>query len=351
MNFNYLSIQNTPSQKIEELLKSNIIGTPGLSMLYQHLGVEQKVYTIAKPHFVTIMRNSEVIGTCCFCERGFQDAVGFYVRYFAFKEGYRLKSAPLLKVRAKMSSIRSEIKDLLNSNTLLKKPSPFFHYAYVDPRNPRSANVCEEFGFIPIRKYTTKLFSRIFPKSYAELTVREISSSSEKVRALLTTFYADYNHFSFENLNKTYYYVENEVGEIIAGVQVNPDAWRVLTLPGKNGEMLLSMFHRTPLLCRLLSKHFKFLAVEGIYCKAGEETVLEKLLETLLNKHQLHTAIIVVDKHSSLYTLTQRIRLGLLAKLSPEVYGNVIAHYQGVSDTFIQQQKDAPSYISVHDLS
>jgi hypothetical protein len=41
----------------------------------------------------------------------------------------------------------------------------------------------------------------------------------------------------------------------------------------------------------------------------------------------------------------------LLAKISPEVYGNVIGSYHQVDEAFISAQKSRPSYISVHDLS
>lgn len=352
MEFTYLEVQQQPSQQIEALLKDNVIGTPGLSMLYQHLGVEQKLYSIAKPHFVMVRRKDSLIATCCFCERNFQGTVGFYIRYFAFTKGFRIKHVPQLKGKVKTSGIREEIRSLLKGQGLLPpEQTSFFHYAYVDPRNPRSANVCEEFGFVPIRKYTTKLFSRIFPKNYPQLQIKQVSSSTERIRTLLASFYSDYNHFTIENLNKTYYYVEDEGGEIIAGVQVNPDAWRVLTLPGNYGKTLLAVFDHMPFLSRLLSKNLKFLAVEGMYCKAGKESIFEKLLENLLHQHQVHTAIMVVDTESSLYTLTQHLNLGVLAKISPEVHGHVIARYQRVSETFIQQQKSAPSYISVHDLS
>lgn len=352
MDFTYLEVQHHPSKQIEALLKDNVIGTPGLSMLYQHLGVEQKLYSIAKPHFVVIQRKNSLIATCCFCERNFQGTVGFYVRYFAFTKGFRIKGAPQLKGNVKASGIREEISSILKGQgLLLPEQTRFFFYAYLDPRNPRSANVCEEFGFVPIRKYTTRLFSRIFLRDHPTLDIKQISSSAERIRTLLTSFYSNYNHFNTENLNNIYYYVEDGRGDILAGVQVNPDAWRVLTLPGNYGKTLLEAFDRTPFLSRLLSKNLKFLAVEGMYCKPGESAVFEKLLETLLYKHQVHTAIMVVDTASSLYTLTQQLNLGMLAKISPEVHGHVIANFQGVSEAFVQQQKDTPSYISVHDLS
>ncbi|GCC53464.1 N-acetyltransferase [Chryseotalea sanaruensis] len=352
MQFKYLTIQQTPTNQIENLLKANVIGTPGLSMLYQHMGVDLKLYNIAKPHFITVKRNEKVIGTCCFCERDFQGSAGFYVRYFAFVNEFRIKGIPYPKNKEKTSIIRSEIKALLNGSDFnVNAQSNFFHYAYVDPRNPRSANVCEEFGFVPIRKYTTRVFSRIFPKRHLDLEIKEINSSSDKIKKLLENFYKDYNHFSCENLDKTYYYVENGAGKVIAGVQVNADAWRVLSLPGKYGKVLLKAFGVTLFLSRLLSKHFNFLAVEGIYFTAGHEHVFEKLLEKLLYQYKLHTAIMVVDNNSQLYEFTNKIDLGWLAKLSPEVHGDVIVRYQTLSDNFIATDKAKPCYISVHDVS
>jgi len=304
-------------------------------MLYQHLGVAQKLYHIARPHFVSI-RKKNVVGTCCFCERDFRGTTGFYVRYFAFHSSFQLKETPSLHVRKKSSALRTEILELLSGKGLLPDANKtFFHYAYVDPRNPRSARLCEEFGFIPVRQYTTRLFSRLWPKLHHKLNVKQLLAADERIRTLLATFYRDYNHVSFENLSKTYYYVENEAGEIIAGVQVNPDAWRILTLPGLNGNMLLNVFDRMPLLSRLLSKRFRFLAVEGIYYREGKEHVFEQLLETLLHQHSLHTAIMVMDTASSLYRLTQQINLGLLAKISPEIHGHVIARYHGTDEAFV----------------
>ncbi len=321
-------------------------------MLYQHLNVEPKLYNITTPHFITIERNHEVVGTCCFCERSFNSITGFYVRYFAFKNDLRINSKPNTKYRLKSSGIRNEVKSLLNGSYLLNKAqTQFFHYAYVDPRNPRSANLCEEFDFVPVRKYTTRIFSRFFPKQQHQLNIKETTSGSERISTLLSNFYSNYNHFTFENLNKNYYYIENTEGEILAGVQVNPDAWRIETLPGKFGKALLTIFNYTPLLSKILSRHFRFLSMEGIFYAAGYEPLFEKLLEHLLNQFKMHTAIMVVDTKSSLYDLTHKMNLGFLSATSPEVYGNVIVHARQLPESFMKDQQLKPAYISVHDVS
>lgn len=352
MSFHFLNIQQEPSPAIEALLTNNVIGTPGLSMLYQHLGVKDKLYQIPKPHVVSVQRNGHITGTCIFCERDVQGTTGFYVRYFAFQDGFRLKEIQQQRKQKKTSAIRTEIDELLRGKGLVADPEKnFFQYAYVDPRNPRSARLCEEFGFIPVRNYTTRLFSRVSPQQHAHLPIKELPAAHEKIRTLLTAFYKDYNQVSFENLTKTYYYIENEAGEVLAGVQVNADAWRILTLPGEYGKLLLNIFDSMPLLSRVLSKHFRFLAVEGIYYQEGAEQLFEQLLETLLYRHNFHTAIMVVDTDSSLYRLTEKINLGLLAKLSPDVYGHVIVRHHPTNNVFIAEQKNQPSYISVHDVS
>ncbi len=189
MNFTFLEVQPSASVQIEALLKNNVIGTPGRSMLYQHLGVDHKLYRIDKPHFVSVRRNESIVGTCCFCERDFEGTTGFYVRYFAFSTGFRITKIPVSHSRHKQSRLRSEIIELLNGKKLLeKRDSAFFYYAYVDPRNPRSARLCEEFDFVPVRKYVTKLFSRISPQQH-HLSINELPSSSERIRTLLFSFY------------------------------------------------------------------------------------------------------------------------------------------------------------------
>jgi hypothetical protein len=352
VSFRFLRIQSKPSTAIEALLTNNVIGTPGLSMLYQHLGVKEKLYAIPKPHIVSVERNQQFIGVCIFCEREIKSITGFYVRYFAFQDAFRLKALPQQRDQNKASVIRAEIVELLNGKALVTDLNQaFFHYAYVDPRNPRSARLCDEFGFVPVRKYTTRLFSRLWPKASTQLVIKELPATDERIRTLLHSFYNDYNHVSFGNLNQTYYYIENEVGEILAGVQVHADAWRVLTLPGRAGKLLLNMFNYTPLLSRLLSNHFRFLAVEGIYYREGKEYLFEQLLESLLHRFGLHTAIMVVDTDSSVHRLTQQIRLGLLSKLSPEVYGHVIVRGNNTDPDFWVHQQSQPAYISVHDVS
>ncbi len=172
-------------------------------MLYQHLGVENKIEKIADPHFINLTRHHKIVGTCCFCSRTTQnsgkDFSSFYIRYFSFKELFRRKHLSEKKGVGN-STIRKEINAVLNGNLINKTPhDQFFFYAYVDPRNIRSVLLCKEFGFTTVRQYTSLVFNRINPKANA--TVSIVSSDQETtMKALLNDFYKDFNMFSFENL-------------------------------------------------------------------------------------------------------------------------------------------------------
>src|SRR5688572_6025176 len=168
MTFRYLKILRSPTTQLQEILNKNIIGTPGQGMLYQHLEVNQKINQIKDPYFVNLVRAGQIAGTCCFCSRDTlnngQNIRGFYVRYFSFLNSFRRKS---IKEKAKggNSGLRREIELLLSGEGLEVRPGEkFFHFAYVDPRNERSALLCEEFGFEPIRQYATIIFNRLNPK-------------------------------------------------------------------------------------------------------------------------------------------------------------------------------------------
>src|SRR5260221_2508376 len=146
-----------PTVELLEILSNNMIGTPGHGMLYQHLGVSNKISLIDDPHFVNLTHGDKIVGTCCFCNRSTTNSGkvnrAFYIRYFSFKEGYR-RGSGVLKPIARRSELRREIESILGGEQFGMEPTEkFFHYAYVDPSNSRSLLLCKEFGFEPVRQY------------------------------------------------------------------------------------------------------------------------------------------------------------------------------------------------------
>ena len=349
MNFRYLTITKSPDAELLEVLNNNIIGTPGQGMLYQHLQVNQKINLIQDPYFVNLVRAEKIVGTCCFCCRETLNSgkkiKSFYVRYFSFRDAFRRKSIPE-KTGSRRSALRREVETLLTGQGLeVSQGEKFFHYAYVDPRNKRSAVLCEEFGFERVREYTTVMFSRLNPK--ADSSLRIIETPAESVMELLKTHYEDFNMLSFENLRyKKYYFIENDNGQRVAGVLVNPDQWKIHSLPGFFMNVLLKIFTRIPVLNKLLNENFRFLTFEGVYVLPGHEKYLEKLFESLLARYKVNTAICIVDAESKIYSSLKSLRLGLMSRLNKEVKGYVICRFQNFTEEERSIFKSHPAFIS-----
>jgi hypothetical protein len=353
----FLKIFRVPPPEVIHLLQNNIIGTPGHGMLYQHLRVIEKISRIADPQYVTLVRNENIVGTCCFCSRVPSNVhtkiKSFYVRYFSFKDLFRRKHISK-RSGSGHSLLREEIKTVLGGVALgVAQDEKFFHYAYVDPRNQRSALLCAEFGFEKVRQYATIIFNRFNPQQVIEVE-QTLESHEQQVRGLLKNFYSGYTMFSEENLfSEKKYYVIKEGDRIIAGVQATPDSWKIHSLPGTgiSGKLKLNIFSITPYLNRLINKNYEFLTLEGIFCVAGYEHCLEKLFESLLARYRLHSAIMVVDAASPLYKIIKSLKLGWLDKLNKEVRGNVICQFHNLSENERKMFITNPCYISGIDVT
>lgn len=354
----FLKAQKIITNDVTDLLSQNIIGTPNKGMLYQHLEVLKKINRIPNPFIINIFHNKKILGTCTFCKRETvnigKTITSFYIRYFTFSDKYRTSGNNPDSVNAKNTKIRNEIKSLLKGDQLeCNSLSEFFHYAYVDPRNIRSLKLCNEFGFINVRQFTTIVFHRINPKPNFDIQQVNSEDEIEIIQNLLNAFYKNYTMFSFENLFGigTYYVIKDSEGTVLVGVQANPDRWKILELPGKMGKLILTVFSRTPFLNSIINKNYKFLTIEGVYIKEGCEKYFEKLVEGLLSKYNLNSAMFWSDTDTQLYKSLKLIDLGLVSKINHEVTANVICKFIGMDSTQIEIFKQNPAYISGIDIT
>lgn len=357
MSLNFLKIFSTADAEIIGLLNRNIIGTPGQSMLYQHMGVENKIHQIEKPYFTCLVRHNRILGVICFCCRTTVNAGrnthAYYARYFSFREIFRRKSfrgRPLLR----QSNLRVEINLVLGGYGLdIPANGKFFHYAYVDPRNVRSRALCNEFGFEKVREYATIIFTRINPKQ-GDLVVTAATREEEPhMKELVGTFYKDYTMFSYENLfrGRKYYVLRDGSGKILAGAQVHPDEWRIHSLPGVLGKLMLNIFSWLPFVGKIFGRKFQFITLDGLYYASGHEKTLEPFIENLLARYGAHSAIVVVDADTRVYRDLKTLDLGLIDKLSEEVRGNVICRFSTFGSEEKSSFRSKPAYISGIDVT
>jgi hypothetical protein len=353
MGFKYLSIVKTPSPALLKLLTNNVIGTPKKSMVYQHMNVVQKVQNIKDPYFVNLERRGDILGTCCFCSRTTLNnslAIhSFYIRYFTFKEQFRRREVKD-KITNKSGEIKREIDSLLLGEGLGTKPDEkFYSYAYVDPKNERSLSLSKRYGFQVVRTFSTILFNRFYPvhsNRVTKISENEILQVKEKLKS----YYSEFNMFSFENFNsESYFVINDDKGNIIAGVQANRDQWRIHEMPGLKGKLILNILSKLPVLKKVISKDYHFLSFEYIYCKEGHEDVLESLFESLLSKFRVYVAMTWIDRDTELFKSLKSLNLGLVNKINEEVNIQVIARFVNFKESEIKNFQNHPSYISAID--
>lgn len=355
-DFTYLRVQTSPSDAVRYILVHNVIGTPGLSMCYQHTQVDRKITAITDPYFVTLQRGDHTVGTCCFCFRhvSVADAVlpAFYIRYFAFLDQFRRPPAKR-RIRPRTSALKAEITSFLNSDTWARSAGSYFHYAYVDPRNVRSVRLCRAFGFEQVRRYATFIFTRFVLRGGVQPEPLHGEDVLAEMRQRLARFYADYTMFNTENLFRDgqYFVLRNAAGDVVAGVQATPDCWQVRALPGRYGKQLLSVVSRLPWLGRVMKHRYAFLALEGIYYAPGCAGDLQRLVEALLAKYGVHTAIAVADADSALADTLRQLDLGAIQKMMKNAGGDVICKFVHVPEEVPVLIRQRPAYISATDVT
>jgi hypothetical protein len=267
------------------------------------------------------------------------------------KENFRSKAMGQ-KTSERKSLIRNEIHSILKGNGLQPSIQKWYHYAYVDLKNLRSVRFCKEFGFESVRSYTSLIFNRIYPKQYEQISLLK-KEEEVGMKLLLQEFYKSYNMFTFENLfnGRKYYVIRDLNGKVLAGVQVNPDYWKIHQLPGIAGKLLLSTFSSFPYLKNIIRKNYNFLAVDGIYFSEGNEKYLEQLFEGLLSMYELNNAILCLDAQSDLYSSLKKLNLGLVNKINKKSSGNVIMRFVNCSKEESLYFRQYPVYISGIDVT
>lgn len=353
---NWLSIEREATTQITELLKDSVWGTPGKGMLYTHCNVGHKATNISDPYFVTLKRHDNIMGLGCFCKYPVwnQDFEidSYYIRYFSFKEAYHISQIAGQNRHTKKSHIKDELQLLLSSNGLAAPDKKTLFYAYVDPGNERSINLCNYFGFQPIRTYTTCLFSRMSPKPHTN--VAKCSSEERSlVESLLKEQYANYNMFSTRNLffEDNYYIIKDDNGEIVAGVQANSEHWKIIEMPGFSGKIILNVLPKLPVLNKLFNPDYRFVALEGLYVKKGHQQSLTALLESVLAIHKLSSGLIWLDTDSELYQMVSKLPKGLMNYFYDEKDVQIIAKPVNFRPSEVEALKEQAAYISAFDMT
>ncbi len=337
----YLQFEKgVPADDIKDLLQNNIIGTPGKSLVYQHLKTSEKLDYIDNPAFLSLRLGGNVVGTACFIDRKVSvkdhEFNATYIRYFSFRRAFRSSSDPVNRIN-KSSLLKSELETFFQQSDRLQ-------YAYVDPGNIRSKRIIGGYGFEKVGVFRTVFLSRFDPKPChcVEVLAAEMRS---QMKDLLRAFYKDYGLYFSDNIGyQDSYFIIRENNEIVAGIQANPEHWHVHEIPGS--KHLINIVSGFPIIKRIFNKNFRFLSLEGVFYKKGHEEKVVQLIEHALHYHQRYTAVICLDPKCAIYDLFKTFDLGFIKNLTSEKEMAIMA--QG-KDSQIQALRQIPKYVSGFD--
>lgn len=322
MSQEFTRIQTTreATSDILQLLQNNEIGQEGKGMVYQHVNVKPKTDHISgSVEYLKVSVGGKVIGMCANVKRKLvnDNFACNYIRYFTFLKGFRVTN--INNRRKRPSLLKQEVKDYLG------KSNDGITYAYVDLTNDRSRAICQEFGFREVGQFATLIFSRFFRKRSNRIQ----KVGFNEVKNLLLKEYREYSLFTTDNLQYQHsgYYVIKDGTEIVAGMAVTEERWKIKAMPDLLGKLLMRA--KLPVISRLFSSDYQFLVAEGIYVKNGCSEALTELMEGVLHLTGQHVIMMWADPDSPLYRTIKSLPLGLLSKLKPEVKASVIARNAG----------------------
>ncbi len=340
-----------PPQSVIDLLKNTLIGTNGT--LYQLLDTAEKIHALHQPTFIYLERNGKAIANFTICKReitiGNNKAPSLYIRYFAFDSIFQGGSEKS-KGNSGFHQYFKALFESSNTNPITPVREKLMYWAFIDPENLRSFNMNEQFGFQTIGKFKTTAFSRVNPKKHN--IERAACADYNAIRESLHSFYKDYQLYStihlFEHDN---YFVIKKEGEIVCGIQANPVHWKIKSLPGTTGKIMLKYARYIPRIKKLINpENHCFLATEGLFWKPGYEHEVANLLEGVLAETGHHSLLIWTDSN---YDILEKLRIkwGFIQRMKKNNEVHIVAKLNNYSTAEIDMLKSQPKYLSGFDMT
>lgn len=336
-----------------ELLKSTVIGTEG--SLYQLLDTENKIHQLDQANFYFIERNGKAIANVTICQRSIfckgELSEGLYLRYFAFDSIFQ---GGTKKRKNRNSILENELNKIFstgNLNDSLQDIKSTIFWGYIDPQNLKSFNMNERFNFETIGSFRTIAFSRFFPKKINGIERLKKQNQTE-VAKLIKEFYAAYSFvFDAQLFRNDNFFVYKVNGEIVAGIQANPANFRILSLPGFFGKVMLKVVRFIPLLRRIINpKRNKFLATEGLFWKAGHEDKVEDFLNGVLAETN-HNSLLIWEDVKANKISKLNLKWGALQRFKKDNEIKIVAKFINVDKEKVAVIKSAPKYLSGFDMT
>ena len=360
-------VSDHASDGILEILNHSVQGSEG-GMRFQLQNIEQRIKDYGDQlRFVSLYKKNKIVGTvgACFRMSG-QGPLRYpstHIRYLAFQSVYQsdisFKKNSSEHIRTDSDdSFKQKTLEIFSKPYLLELPDVFeadkhIMYAFIESMNERSKNLVHQAGYEYIRSFLTVAFSRFSPKPDRRVS-KLAGEDKRKMENLLLGFYRDYSFFTPEYaFSGDKYYILKEGDEIIAGVCAIPSSRKIYNIPGLWGWVIMKVLPETPWFRRLFKPdEFRYLVLDAIYCKKGEEEVLGDLFESVCAAEGYNTGLTWLDDRSTLYDkIRTEVKMGALNRMLNAKPGLVYTKFVNLSEEEKDHFYDVPAYISGFDFS
>lgn len=372
-----VEIEQNPGEEIREHLRKTLQGTPG-KLRYRHTSLDSKLPFLGRIYFLILRKSGKLIGSIAFSLRENKlpekDRDVWYVRYFSVQAPLRdqvYKQEKLTRSEKKKQIERQKKKNSHGDSLLKNFVQPYFDnpveyflgdktgsapsivYATVEKGNLRSWKFTEQVGFETVSRIRTTIFSRYNPRKHPNVDPIPAAEKEDQLERL-RDFYRGHSFYTEQNLfYDDNYLVWQKNGEILAGCQANPELWEIVDYPGGISTFLIKNGVHLPFFRRYIEPGYqKFVAVEGIWFKEGQETCLHDLFETALAIHGYNSLLIWLDERCPLQkTIDSLGKMGIIGKFFKPALVDIRVKFNQCSDEDKEIYSRRPAYISCFDLT
>lgn len=362
---NSLKVVTTPgtSPQIVALLQKTIFGTKGKTR-YRQKHIANGMASKKNLEFIQIQKSGTILGTTGVVTRmvksGIEELTSFYIRYLSITNPFR-NSKPSStnspsKKRRRNSSLKKMIGEKITSHfevPVLESESKAAFYAFVESDNENSKNLCVELGFNPLRKISTVLFSRFFPRTNSSISKAKLRDSSE-ISDKLSDLYKDHSfYFEDELFESGSYFCFKKDGKVVAGIRCKPVSWELVEVPGASGFLMQNVLPYLPFTNRLFDpKELKFLAFDyALYSENNESLVLD-LMGHCSSIYGIHIGMYWGDIENNLVSwLKSSQKLGFLHNLKGDVTAEVMYRFVNFTEHQRSELLARPVFVSALDMT
>ena len=186
--------------------------------------------------------------------------------------------------------------------------------------------------------------------------MKQVTSAKDKihVKSLLEEVYRTYSlvHYDSLFLQENYFVIE-ENGKFIAGVQAHEAHWIFKHMSGFAGKIALDILPHIPIMNRLFNaKNFQFVTFEHFYCADGRIDALLSLMEAVLQHFKRNSSFIWLDEKSSFYSMLNNSgKMGLFHQFAKDSDLYKMVSFKDVDNETEDFIRNSPMMTSSYDYS